>query len=238
MVTTTASSSGFAPTLQTARLTLLRCDISNPLHVELNLVLLHDPAFQANFGDFGIRTHADVIRLMNVTSITPDMCPKLLSKPTAAAYIMCLKDIASDDEDTSDESRLRSQDPALAFPSPYGKMIGMITLGSRGRSVPPDMGWGLFCQYANRGFATEAGKEALRYWRDDCGISEIIAWPKETNIPSVRTAAKLGFVENGLVVDMADGSRHAVYTLPGMKKFEEGTKISFWGEDEKGKPDR
>src|SRR4051794_13149797 len=34
-----------------------------------------------------------------------------------------------------------------------------------------------------------AGKETLRYWRDDCEIKEIIAWAKETNIPSVRTTA-------------------------------------------------
>jgi RimJ/RimL family protein N-acetyltransferase len=111
-------------------------------------------------------------------------------------------------------------------------MLGLVTLAQRSSSLPPDMGWGLWHEYANNGFATEAGREALRYWRDECGISEIIAWPKETNIPSVRTAAKLGFVENGVVLDMEKGERHICYMLPGMKRFEEGTRISFFGDDE------
>lgn len=130
-----------------------------------------------------------------------------------------------------DSAHPLADDPALAFPSPHGKMIGMVTLASRSPTLPPDMGWGLFCQYANQGFATEAGTRALAYWRDECGIKEIIAWPKETNIPSVRTARKLGFVENGYVVGVEDGSRHAMYTLPGMKGFEEGMKVSFFGEE-------
>jgi len=53
------------------------------------------------------------------------------------------------------------------------------------------MGWGLWQQYVNNGFASDAEAEALRCWRDECEVKEIIAWPKETNIPSVRTAAKL-----------------------------------------------
>ncbi len=47
----------------------------------------------------------------------------------------------------------------------------------------------------------------------------------------MKTARKLGFVENGFVVGIEDGSRHAMYTLPGMKGFEEGMRISFMGED-------
>ena len=43
---------------------------------------------------------------------------------------------------------------------------------------------------------------------------------------------KLGFVENGVVFDAEKGDRHACYMLPGMKRFEEGTRISFFGERE------
>jgi len=229
--TTSQPASGFAPVLETPRLTLLLFELSDTLQMDLQLRLLHDPAFQANFGDYGIETRDDVFRLLSHTQITPVIC-SILAAPSPAVYTMCLKDSASA---TMPEIK---DDPALAFPSSYGKMIGMVTLSSRSSSVPPDMGWGLFCQYANQGFATEAGKEALRYWRDDCGISEIIAWPKATNIPSVRTAAKLGFVENGLAVSTEKGERHAVYTLPGMKGFEGGTEMSFFGEGEEGKPGR
>lgn len=111
-------------------------------------------------------------------------------------------------------------------------MIGLITLASRSASLPLDMGWGLWHEYANNGFATEAGRTAPKYWRDGCGVGEMIGWPKETNIPSVRTAARLGFVPNGVVFDRKTGERCACYMLPGMKAFGEGTKIGFEGEAE------
>ena len=82
-------------------------------------------------------------------------------------------------------------DLAAASTSPYGRMLGVVTLALRSASFPPDMGWGLWQQYVNNGFASDAEAEALRCWRDECEVKEIIAWPKETNIPSVRTAAKL-----------------------------------------------
>jgi Acetyltransferase (GNAT) domain len=111
-------------------------------------------------------------------------------------------------------------------------MLGIVTLALRSASLPLDMEWGLWQECANNGFASEVGKEALRYWRDECEIKEIIAWPKETNIPSARTAAKLGFVENGVVFDAEKEERHASYMLPRMKRFEEGTRISFFEEEE------
>ena len=91
-------------------------------------------------------------------------------------------------------------DPVAASTSPYRKMLGVVTLALRSASLPPNMGWGLRQEYADNGFASEAEKEALRYWRDGCEIKEIIAWPKETNILSARMAAKLGFVEDGFRV--------------------------------------
>lgn len=220
---------GFARNLSTTRLDLILFDLSNPTHLELNLRLLHDPAFQSNFGDYGLHTQADIHRLWSSTLIKPSTCPTLLSQPSPAGYIMCLK---------PEHAALYSPsppvaDPASAFPTPSGgKMLGLVTLASRSTSLPPDMGWGLWHQYAGNGFATEAGRAALTYWRDECGIREMIAWPKETNIPSVRTAAKLGFVANGVVFDRETGERCACYMLPGMKAFGEGTKISFWGERE------
>jgi hypothetical protein len=222
-----ASSPGFAYTLETTRLNLILFDVSNPTHLELSLRLFHDPAFQLNLGDYGLRTQDDVRRLWAATHIRPATCPKLLDGPAPAGYIMCLKP-----EHETLYTPATNSDPAAAFTSPYGKMLGVVTLALRSASLPPDMGWGLWQEYANNGFASEAGKEALRYWREECEIKEIIAWPKETNIPSVRTAVKLGFVENGVVFDAEKGDRHACYMLPGMKRFEDGTRISFFGEKE------
>lgn len=219
---------GFARTLETTRFNLILFDISNPTHLELNLRLLYDAAFQTNFGDYGIKTQDDVQRLWVSTLIRPTTCPKLLDKPSAAGYIMCLKP----EHEKLYTPTTAGSDPAAAFATPAGKMLGIVTLALRSASLPPDMGWGLWQEYANNGFATEAGREALRYWRDECEIREIIAWPKETNIPSIRTAAKLGFVENGVVFDAENGERHTCYMLPGMKRLEEGTRIRFLGEEE------
>ena len=219
---------GFAPILETPRLHLVLYDIAKPTHLELNLRMINDPAFLANFGDYGFTTRDEIYRLWAGTLIQPATCPKLLDQRAPAGYIMCLK---PDHEGLYPLAVTGGSDPAAAFPNPHGKMIGMITLAQRSTSLPPDMGWGLWQEYANNGFATEAGREALRYWRDECGIREIIAWPKETNVPSVRTAAKLGFVENGVVFGKEKGDRCACYMLPGMERLEEGTTISFFGED-------
>jgi hypothetical protein len=70
---------GFARTLETTRFNLILFDISNPTHLELNLRLLYDPAFQANFGDYGIKTQDDVLRLWVSTLIRPTTCPRLLT---------------------------------------------------------------------------------------------------------------------------------------------------------------
>ncbi len=50
-------------------------------------------------------------------------------------------------------------------------------------------------------------------------------------MPCVSTAVKLGFVEDGIVLDKVGEDRHTCYTLPGMKRFEEGTRIGFCGEE-------
>ena len=60
---------GFARNLSTTRLDLILFDLSNPTHLELNLRLLHDPAFQSNFGDYGLHTQADIHRLWSSTLI-------------------------------------------------------------------------------------------------------------------------------------------------------------------------
>jgi hypothetical protein len=222
-----ASSPGFAPTLETTRVNPNLFDVSYPTHLELNLRLLHDPTFQLNFGDYGPRTQDDVRRLWAATHIRPATCLKLLDRPAPAGYIVCLKPGHETLHTTTTNS-----DPAAAFASPYRKMRGVVTLALRLASLPPDMGWGLRQEYANNGFSSGAGKEALRYWREECEIKEINDWPKETKIPSVRTAVKLRFVENGVAFDAEKGDRHACYILPGMKRFEERTRISFFEEKE------
>jgi RimJ/RimL family protein N-acetyltransferase len=110
-----------------------------------------------------------------------------------------------------------------------GPMIGGVSVVQRGASVPPDMGWCILEAYMGKGYATEAGKEFLRYLRQDFGLQEIMVWPGSTNRESCRVAEKLGFVEGGKAASVEEpGKVDVVHVLPGMK-FEDRS-ISMWGD--------
>jgi len=203
------SKTTFAPTLHTPHLTLSLFDDSNPAHLDHTLACMHDPVTIANMGDYGINTHADVLRLCNACLLPPSFCAG--TTPTGAAVY---------------NVHLRR--------NPTSPMIGIISLAHRSSSVPPDMGWTILHEHSGKGYATEAGREVLRYFRDDFGIKEIIAWPKPSNVPSVRTAEKIGFVEAGTIRLRETGEMHSVYALPGMKRFDGSLEISIYGKVEEG----
>ena len=200
----------FASVLHTTRLTLTIADPSNPAHNDHMLACFNDPVSIANMGDYGIKTRQDMIELFHSTMLAPDLCGGV--EPTHPACYVVRLGHRSD-----------------------GDMIGVVSLAQRGRRLPPDIGWVVLHEYAGKGYATEAAMEALRYWRDDFGIKEIMAWPKPTNSPSIRMAQRLGFVENG-VAEGDDGQVHVVYALSGMARIDESTRVSFHGEQDEGKP--
>jgi RimJ/RimL family protein N-acetyltransferase len=86
--------------------------------------------------------------------------------------------------------RLRSQDHAP---------IGYISYFRRNSDVSGEIGYGLLSEHYGCGYATEAGKEALRHWKEDVGI-KIFAAASSDNLASTRVLEKLGFVPGGYVM--------------------------------------
>ncbi|KFZ14137.1 hypothetical protein V501_03395 [Pseudogymnoascus sp. VKM F-4519 (FW-2642)] len=99
--------------------------------------------------------------------------------------------------------------------------IGYISYFRRNSDVPGEIGYGLLREHYGRGYATEAGKEALRHWKEDVGIKEIFAAASLDNLASIRVLEKLGFVPGGYVMvngwEPSEKVRFSVMVLSGME---------------------
>ena len=80
-----------------------------------------------------------------------------------------------------------------------GDFVGLISIACRCEMPYPDLGWAVFGPYQGRGYATEAGREALRFWRDVIGVKELCAMTLDGNVRSERLAERIGFVRAGPV---------------------------------------
>ena len=74
-------------------------------------------------------------------------------------------------------------------------------LGFTGLSLPTfeaaftpcvEVGWRLRSNAWGHGYATEAGREALRFGFDELRLAEILSWTSATNHPSIRVMERLG----------------------------------------------
>lgn len=92
-------------------------------------------------------------------------------------------------------SRIRYPDPGLAFLEPY---------------------W-------HRGYATEAGRAVVGFWRDEIGVREMFMGTMDNNVKSQRVAEKIGFVRAGgfdAVFGIGENQKRVsatAYVLPGME---------------------
>lgn len=110
-----------------------------------------------------------------------------------------------------------------------GPRIGVLNLCRRTPLVPMDLGYMLKPEYRNQRYGTEAVGRVLEYFRDEFGIGEICVVTSETNVPSMKMARRLGFVDGGWVT--YGGNKCGVLVLPGMKMLE-GQEFPFWGDGE------
>lgn len=187
--------------LQTTRLLLELFDNSDA-HYTCFFEAMNSKTAHATMGDYGIRTRPQFDSLREATRLFPQVCQGR-NIDTDIIYFVRLKE----------------------EPQP---LIGLVSLGQRSQAAPPDMGWAVLERYFGHGYAPEAAKELLRLCQEVLGIEEMIAWPGESNLGSIRTAQKVGFVEGGTVLN-EDGVRHSVYVLPGMK-INSDLVLSFWGD--------
>ena len=187
--------------LHTNRLTLELFDYSET-HYNCLLAAMNSPTAHLSMGDFGIRTPSQFDALNSATRLSPSTCGGRISD-TDVYYL-------------------------LRTGQKLGLLIGAVSLAQRGESTPPDMGWCILEQFMGHAYAAEAGKELLRFARQDLGVKEIVTWPGAENQRSIRVAQKIGFVEGGMV-RTSDGGLNMVYILPGMV-FDSGIALSLWGE--------
>lgn len=204
------ASSIYASRLETERLFLMLYVRGNPSHSSHGLALINAPGAIAVMGDMHIRTREEYDRLLMSTLVRPAILG--LHRDTTVM------------QPGFWNVHLKRSDWK---PS---EMIGGTSIAQRGAKVPPDMGWVFLPAHWNKGYATEAGKEALRYLREELRLKEITAHPLPTNVGSIRTAQKIGLVEGGWV-RVENGEKHVIFTLAGMRRIE-GVVMKTWGKED------
>lgn len=233
------------PTIQTARLTLHLFDNSEAHYAAL-LSAMNSPSAHARMGDFGIRTPAQLDELnfgtrlgaatLGLADVDVDCdvyyLPRVTSERVEGMFVRQIYRCvfiprAQNRRDYLESTRKLYETNGTKNKAP---LIGGVSLAQRAPTLPPDAGWCIQEAYHGRGYAAEAARALLDVARDTLHIREIMTWPGEENVPSIRTAEKAGFVRGG-VVSGDDGEKHLVYVLRGMD-FEKmkGATIRLFGE--------
>ncbi|WP_304452419.1 GNAT family N-acetyltransferase [Nocardiopsis sp. YSL2] len=97
-----------------------------------------------------------------------------------------------------------------------GDLVGLAHLRPSGElpGGPPEIGWYLAVRHGGRGLATEAAGALLRHGLDSLGLHSVWALIHIDNVPSLRLAARLGFLPVG--EGHHDNGPHRVHVaLPG-----------------------
>ncbi|KAF2104417.1 hypothetical protein NA57DRAFT_51244 [Rhizodiscina lignyota] len=195
----------FAPVLHTGRLTLTLWN-GNEENLKLFLGTFTSPHTKEHVGELPVKTLEDAKRLIDTTTLGH----KVLSgkkAPGAAMYIL-----------------------RLGRNNPNGEAIGHIELVQRNSERLPDVGYALIgSKYANTGYMTEAAKEVLRYWRDDCGIRDIQILTAANSRPSYRIPEKLGFLREA-DLEVGKGRKLRVYITPGSIPPKTVKAFTFFGD--------
>ena len=228
------SSQIYAPILRTQRLTLVLYDNRNSIHQDNVLALLNAPETIAVMGDLQLRTHGQVNRIHRSALILPVSMPhrKAPGRDDYGLWFVHLK-APSAENAVAQANHVGAAGTAGA--TELGPVVGGISIAQRSAEVPPDMGWVVLPSYWGQGYATEAGREVFRYATQDLGLQDLIAFPLETNIASIRTAKKIGFVDGGKIRDRK-GNLHMVFIRPEMEwRGDESMTVNLvgnWAEEE------
>ncbi|KAL6864009.1 acyl-CoA N-acyltransferase [Trichoderma novae-zelandiae] len=194
----------FSPVLPSERLTLTLFDVDNKEDVDFVAMMFNEempPGSSPSGGDW---TAKDIRRLTWSLMPKPSDTHGRLSKDVGI-YLVRMGNDAN------------------------GPRIGVVNLCRRTPAVPLDLGYMLKPEYRNRRYGTEAVGRVLKYFTEEFGIEEICIVTDEVNVPSIKMARRLGFVEGGWVT--MDGSRAFTLVLPGMKELE-GQEFTLFGDGE------
>ncbi|ETI26135.1 hypothetical protein G647_02912 [Cladophialophora carrionii CBS 160.54] len=183
------------PPLETDRLILRMFDPSRPADYAAILAIYDGPYAHRTVGNLGLSTAEDV----------DNRCRKFGPRPQQPQP-----------QSPSSSSTSGSVTPTT-FPThpwhliylraqPDRGVIGMTSLFHRRPLPSPDLVYYIHEEYTGRGYATEAGTAALRWWTDAMGVQDIWAGIFDTNHASQRVARKIGLVVDGGVVRLVDAN--------------------------------
>lgn len=83
-----------------------------------------------------------------------------------------------------------------------GKSIGVITVYFyKPLHKKAEVGFWILPQYWNRGYATEALQEVIRYWKEEKQLHRMEAFVETGNNSSARILSKTGFKKEGTMID-------------------------------------
>jgi len=83
-----------------------------------------------------------------------------------------------------------------------------------------DIGYGLLPQFWGKGFATEIGREMMRFTEKDLGIEKFVGYALETNIASCKVLSKCGLeLKESRIFKKENGEdgKIAIYARPGLE---------------------
>ena len=116
----------------------------------------------------------------------------------------------------------------LAYLRTTGEYIGLLGLSFRNEMPYPDMGYAFLEPFNGKGYASETGREVLRFWREDIGVRDIYVGTFDDNVRSQECARRIGFVDAGpFFLDLGGEQRkrgHALM-LPHMTWPKDGVSI-------------
>lgn len=196
---------GIPTVLRTDRLVLCLADPSNPSHCkEIIRIYTDSRSAPGGPGKTALRTVADVQKRHNLHGPKTQFCT-LAAPPKGMYFLIYLPEPNNGEQGAKDV------------------LTGTTILSFRPEIPYPDLGWALFGPYQGLGYATEAGRAALGFWRDVVGVKQICAMTIADNIKSQRCAERIGFVMSG-TLDIAFGEppnesrlKGRALVLPGMK---------------------
>lgn len=97
--------------------------------------------------------------------------------------------------------------------SPVGELVGIASMIQR--SYIPDQGWVILPEYQGKGYAIEAAREVLRYFREEVGLDDIMAPTHPGNPKSRNVALRVGYIPREVGITFQDGTVLDLQTVPG-----------------------
>ena len=200
---------GIPTILRTERLMLRLADPSSPSDcLEIISTYKDSRSGQGGHGKVALNTIADVQHKHKLNGPKAQFCT--LAPPPKGMYFL-----------------IYLSSPGTAEAETKEAFIGIAGISFRPDMPYPDLGWALLSEFQGYGYATEAGREALHFWRHHIGVKEICAVTLEGDAKSQKCAERIGFVKAGTLDivfgEARNGSRATGrgMVLPGMK-WQEG----------------